>query len=75
LVARPEVRDLPQFIFGQSMGGAIALKAHLKQPNDWDGVILVAPMCKVCPFLYLLHLMLLAFDGVILLACISISVT
>ncbi|CAJ2630720.1 unnamed protein product [Trifolium pratense] len=44
--ARPEVRDLPQFIFGQSMGGAIALKAHLKQPNDWDGVILVAPMCK-----------------------------
>ncbi|XP_045807478.1 caffeoylshikimate esterase-like isoform X1 [Trifolium pratense] len=45
--ARPEVRDLPQFIFGQSMGGAIALKAHLKQPNDWDGVILVAPMCKI----------------------------
>jgi acylglycerol lipase len=68
LVARPEVRDLPQFIFGQSMGGAIALKAHLKQPNDWDGVILVAPMCKVCPFLSV------AFDGVILLACISISV-
>jgi hypothetical protein len=32
-------------------------------------------MCKVCSFLYLLHLMLLAFDGVILLACISISVT
>jgi len=51
LAARPEVRDLPQFIFGQSMGGAIALKAHLKEPNDWDGVILVAPMCKVCPFL------------------------
>lgn len=51
LTARPEVRDLPGFIFGQSMGGAIALKAHLKQPNDWDGVILVAPMCKVCPFL------------------------
>ncbi|XP_058763197.1 caffeoylshikimate esterase-like [Vicia villosa] len=45
--ARPEVRDLPRFIFGQSMGGAIALKAHLKQPNDWDGVILVAPMCKI----------------------------
>ncbi|RHN82421.1 putative 2-acylglycerol O-acyltransferase [Medicago truncatula] len=45
--ARPEARDLPQFIFGQSMGGAIALKAHLKEPNVWDGVILVAPMCKI----------------------------
>ncbi|KAE9618743.1 putative 2-acylglycerol O-acyltransferase [Lupinus albus] len=44
---RPEVRELPQFILGQSMGGAIALKAHLKEPNDWDGVILVAPMCKI----------------------------
>ncbi|BAT93769.1 hypothetical protein VIGAN_08030000 [Vigna angularis var. angularis] len=32
---------------GQSMGGAIALKVHLKEPNTWDGVILVAPMCKI----------------------------
>ncbi|KAK7280471.1 hypothetical protein RJT34_25535 [Clitoria ternatea] len=44
---RPEVRDLPRFILGQSMGGAIALKAQLKEPNNWDGVILVAPMCKI----------------------------
>ena len=29
------------------MGGAVALKVHLKQPQDWDGVVLVAPMCKV----------------------------
>ncbi|XP_027364792.1 caffeoylshikimate esterase-like [Abrus precatorius] len=45
--ARPEVRELPRFILGQSMGGAIALKLHLKEPNNWDGVILVAPMCKI----------------------------
>ncbi|KAL5194751.1 Caffeoylshikimate esterase [Glycine soja] len=47
--ARPEVRGLPRFILGQSMGGAIALKVHLKEQNTWDGVILVAPMCKVSP--------------------------
>eukprot|EP00256_Glycine_max_P059306 XP_014627747.1 uncharacterized protein LOC100819669 isoform X3 [Glycine max] len=45
--ARPEVRGLPRFILGQSMGGAIALKVHLKEQNTWDGVILVAPMCKI----------------------------
>ncbi|KAL0663571.1 hypothetical protein Bca4012_100408 [Brassica carinata] len=28
------------------MGGAIALKMHLKEPQAWDGLILVAPMCK-----------------------------
>ncbi|RAL40203.1 hypothetical protein DM860_008343 [Cuscuta australis] len=44
---RPEVRGLPHFIFGQSMGGAVALKAILKEPSDWDGIVLVAPMCKI----------------------------
>ncbi|KAH6763028.1 alpha/beta-Hydrolases superfamily protein [Perilla frutescens var. hirtella] len=44
---RPEIRGLPHFIFGQSMGGAIALKALLKAPNEWDGIVLVAPMCKI----------------------------
>lgn len=29
------------------MGGAVALKVHLKQPLSWSGAILVAPMCKV----------------------------
>ncbi|XP_042491272.1 caffeoylshikimate esterase isoform X2 [Macadamia integrifolia] len=43
----PEFRNLPSFLFGQSMGGAIALKVHLKQPNAWDGAVLVAPMCKI----------------------------
>lgn len=45
--AQPEFKDLPSFIFGQSMGGAVALKVHLKQPLAWDGTILVAPMCKI----------------------------
>nr|CAB3477981.1 unnamed protein product [Digitaria exilis] len=41
-----EVRELPHFLLGQSMGGAVALKVHLKQQKEWDGVLLVAPMCK-----------------------------
>ncbi|KDO59014.1 hypothetical protein CISIN_1g018984mg [Citrus sinensis] len=43
----PEFRTLPSFLFGQSLGGAVALKVHLKQPNAWSGAILVAPMCKI----------------------------
>ncbi|KAK1363603.1 Caffeoylshikimate esterase [Heracleum sosnowskyi] len=43
----PEFRTLPSFLFGQSMGGAVALKVHLKQPDSWSGAILVAPMCKI----------------------------
>ena len=45
--SQSEFKDLPSFIFGQSMGGPVALKVHLKQPLAWDGTILVAPMCKV----------------------------
>ncbi|KAG8077587.1 hypothetical protein GUJ93_ZPchr0007g3800 [Zizania palustris] len=44
---RKEVCGLPHFLLGQSMGGAVALKIHLKQPKEWDGVLLVAPMCKI----------------------------
>ncbi|MED6170480.1 hypothetical protein PIB30_031359 [Stylosanthes scabra] len=44
---RPEVRGLPRFILGQSMGGAVSIKVHLKEPSNWDGMILVAPMCKI----------------------------
>ncbi|KAH7682612.1 2-acylglycerol O-acyltransferase protein [Dioscorea alata] len=43
----PEYQGLPSFLFGQSMGGAVALKVHFKQPNAWDGAVLVAPMCKM----------------------------
>ncbi|GLJ09222.1 hypothetical protein SUGI_0104100 [Cryptomeria japonica] len=45
--AQSDFKDVPCFLFGQSMGGAVALKVHLKQPREWDGTILVAPMCKI----------------------------
>lgn len=48
---RPEIRGLPHFLLGQSMGGAVAIKALLKEPKKWDGLVLVAPMCKVTIFL------------------------
>lgn len=35
-----------KFLLGESMGGAVALLLHRKKPNYWDGLILVAPMCK-----------------------------
>ncbi|KAF8407810.1 hypothetical protein HHK36_006946 [Tetracentron sinense] len=44
---KKDYQSLPSFLFGQSMGGAVALKVHLKQPNAWDGAILLAPMCKI----------------------------
>ncbi|KAL3640436.1 hypothetical protein CASFOL_015404 [Castilleja foliolosa] len=43
----PKFNKLPSFLFGQSMGGAIALKMHLKQPDSWNGAVLIAPMCKI----------------------------
>ncbi|KAL1356763.1 hypothetical protein HN51_008750 [Arachis hypogaea] len=41
-----EYQNLPSFLLGESMGGAIALKIHLKQPHAWDGAALIAPLCK-----------------------------
>ncbi|CAN1825172.1 Caffeoylshikimate esterase [Linum perenne] len=52
---KPEYRGLRSYLFGQSLGGAVALKVHLKQPKEWDGAILVAPMCKVGLPLLILH--------------------
>ncbi|KAF9614255.1 hypothetical protein IFM89_016547 [Coptis chinensis] len=40
-------QNLPSFLLGHSMGGAVALKVHLKQPNAWDGAVLLSPMCKI----------------------------
>ena len=34
------------------MGGAVALKSHLKEPSMWDGAVLVAPMCKIAEAMY-----------------------
>ncbi|WOK92450.1 caffeoylshikimate esterase isoform X1 [Canna indica] len=43
----PDYHGLPSFLLGESMGGAVALKVHFKQPYSWDGAILAAPMCKI----------------------------
>jgi caffeoylshikimate esterase len=48
----PQFNALPSFLFGQSMGGAVALKMHLKQPHAWSGAVLVAPMCKIADDMY-----------------------
>lgn len=42
-----EYRSKSRFLYGESMGGAVALLLHMKDPTFWDGAILVAPMCKV----------------------------
>ena len=47
MIENPEYQGLPSFLFGQSMGGAVALKVHFEQSYAWDGAVLVAPMCKV----------------------------
>eukprot|EP00897_Mesotaenium_endlicherianum_P005458 jgi/Mesen1/4940/ME000247S04220 len=49
---RAEYRGLPCFLFGESMGGAVALKVHRRQPQAWDGAILLAPMCKISEDVY-----------------------
>lgn len=42
-----ELRGLPAFLFGESMGGAVTLLLHRREPSGWDGAVLVAPMCKI----------------------------
>lgn len=42
-----EYRDKCRFLYGESMGGAVALRLHRKDPTFWDGAVLVAPMCKI----------------------------
>ncbi|KAL4588266.1 hypothetical protein LXL04_001152 [Taraxacum kok-saghyz] len=44
---KDEYRKKKRFLYGESMGGAVALVAHKKQPHFWHGAVLVAPMCKI----------------------------
>ncbi|CAI6000383.1 unnamed protein product, partial [Closterium sp. NIES-65] len=44
---RPEHKSIPKFLCGESMGGAVAICIHRKQPDQWDGAIFMAPMCKI----------------------------
>ncbi|PNT65638.1 caffeoylshikimate esterase isoform X2 [Brachypodium distachyon] len=44
---KEENKRKQKFLLGESMGGAIVLMLHRKEPTFWDGAILVAPMCKI----------------------------
>jgi alpha-beta hydrolase superfamily lysophospholipase len=43
-------RGLPCFLYGESLGGAIAILIHLKQPKVWHGVVLNGAMCGIGKF-------------------------
>ncbi|KAL2236553.1 UNVERIFIED_CONTAM: Caffeoylshikimate esterase [Sesamum indicum] len=47
ICAQEEYREKKRFLYGESMGGAVALLTHKKDPGFWDGAVLVAPMCKI----------------------------
>ncbi|MBA0853187.1 hypothetical protein Goshw_014562, partial [Gossypium schwendimanii] len=42
-----EYKDKNRFLYGESMGGAVALLLHLHDPSFWNGAVLVTPMCKI----------------------------
>eukprot|EP01018_Ginkgo_biloba_P027796 Gb_14439 [translate_table: standard] len=44
---RTEYRNKPRYLLGESMGGAIVLLLHRKEPGFWNGAVLQAPMCKI----------------------------
>ncbi|KAL4200712.1 hypothetical protein AMTRI_Chr02g254930 [Amborella trichopoda] len=45
--SRAEAPGLPAFLYGESLGGALALLVSLRQPGVWRGVILSGPMCGI----------------------------
>ncbi|KAG9156963.1 hypothetical protein Leryth_009015 [Lithospermum erythrorhizon] len=45
--AQPAYKEKKRFLYGESMGGAVALLVHKKNPAFWHGAVLVAPMCKI----------------------------
>ncbi|KAJ7975879.1 Caffeoylshikimate esterase [Quillaja saponaria] len=44
---KKENKNRMRFLLGESMGGAVLLLLHRKNPTFWDGAVLVAPMCKI----------------------------
>lgn len=44
---RAEYKGKDSFLYGESMGGAVALLLNRKEPSRWKGMVLVAPMAKV----------------------------
>lgn len=51
-IAQEEYKEKGRFLYGESMGGAVALLLHKKDPSFWNGALLVAPMCKVTFLLF-----------------------
>lgn len=47
LEQNPDFQNLPRFLFGESMGGAICLLINFRNPKFFNGAILIAPMCKI----------------------------
>ncbi|CAI5500045.1 unnamed protein product [Closterium sp. Naga37s-1] len=47
LRASPRFSHLPFFLYGESMGGAMAIQVSRRDPTPWNGAVLVAPMCKM----------------------------
>ncbi|KAL3649121.1 hypothetical protein CASFOL_005524 [Castilleja foliolosa] len=47
ICAQEKYREKKKFLYGESMGGAVALLTHKKDPSFWNGAVLVAPMCKI----------------------------
>lgn len=46
-IQKSQLENLPKFLFGESMGGAISLLINFRNPNFFNGAILIAPMCKI----------------------------
>jgi len=57
IVEREEYKNKARFLYGESMGGAVVLYIHWKEPQEWNGAILIAPMCKVGLFRELTYTM------------------
>ncbi|MCO5559318.1 hypothetical protein L7F22_012915 [Adiantum nelumboides] len=43
----PRYKNLPFFLFGESLGGGVCLLIHLAHPQDFEGAVLLSPMCKI----------------------------
>ncbi|KAJ7287891.1 hypothetical protein O6H91_14G040800 [Diphasiastrum complanatum] len=44
---REQHKELPAFLYGESLGGAICLLIHLRQPDIWSGAVLNGAMCGI----------------------------
>ena len=45
----PSRGEIPFFLIGESMGGAVSILAASSGKFGFDGVLLVAPMCAIAP--------------------------